>query len=149
MSGTPQLATPAQLQQAVGNARAQVPNAPDADAALALVTEALAGYSARHPEATELDNFQVLRLAIHALDGEGQYWMDQAGLLATDSCGYPVSGGFYDVNSDLSATPVVAAQPAVGELVRQQLLAQWADSYIATGSSDLGLPWRDYLADQA
>ena len=46
---------------------------------------------ARHPEATGgLDDRARARLAEVLADPSGESWMDPAGLLDGDSCGYPV-----------------------------------------------------------
>jgi hypothetical protein len=100
---------------------------------------------ARHPEvAGGLDHRARARLAEVLADPAGESWMDPAGLLDGDSCGYPVTGGFYDVKSDLGSLPA-ASDPAVRERVMAQLVAQWADDYVLTGRARLDRPWQSYV----
>lgn len=101
---------------------------------------------ARHPEVTGgLDERARARLAEVLADPTGESWMDPAGLLDGDSCGYPVTGGFYDVKSDLGSLPA-ASDPAVRDAVMAQLVREWADDYVLTGRARLDRPWQSYLA---
>lgn len=100
---------------------------------------------ARHPEATGgLDARSRARLAEVLADPSGESWMDPAGLLDGDSCGYPVTGGFYDVKSDLGSLPA-ASDPAVRDRVLARLVQEWADDYVLTGRARLDRPWQSYV----
>ena len=99
----------------------------------------------RHPEVTGgLDDRARARLAEVLADPSGESWMDPAGLLDGDSCGYPVTGGFYDVKSDLGSLPA-ASDPAVQERVMAQLVQEWSDDYVLTGRARLDRPWQSYV----
>jgi hypothetical protein len=105
------------------------------------VTELLA----RHPEVSGgLDDLARARLAEVLADPSGESWMDPAGLLDGDSCGYPVTGGFYDVKGDLGSLPA-AADPAVRDRVMSRLLQEWSDDYVLTGRARLDRPWQSYV----
>jgi hypothetical protein len=100
---------------------------------------------ARHPEVTGgLDDRARARLAEVLADPSGESWMDPAGLLDGDSCGYPVTGGFYDVKSDLGSLPA-AGDPAVQERVMARLVQEWSDDYVLTGRARLDRPWQSYV----
>ncbi len=100
---------------------------------------------ARHPEVTGgLDDRALSRLSEVLADPAGESWMDPAGLLDGDSCGYPVTGGFYDVKSDLGSLPA-ASDPAVREQVMTRLRAEWSDDYVLTGRARLDRPWQSYV----
>lgn len=100
---------------------------------------------ARHPEVTGgLDDRARARLAEVLTDPAGESWMDPAGLLDGDSCGYPVTGGFYDVKSDLGSLPA-ASDPAVRDRVMARLVQEWADDYVLTGRARLDRPWHSYV----
>lgn len=104
---------------------------------------ALAALVARHPQAAQaLDDRARARLAevVAAPDGEG--WMERAGLLDGDSCGYPVTGGYYDVKSDVAAA---TADPAAQDRVLAEMRRQWADDYVLTGRARLDRPWQEHL----
>ncbi len=104
---------------------------------------------ARHPEVTVgLDDRARSRLAEVLADPSGESWMDPAGLLDGDSCGYPVTGGFYDVKSDLGSLPA-ASDPMVREAVMARLVAEWSDDYVLTGRARLDRPWQSYVAPPA
>lgn len=92
-------------------------------------------------ERGELDPLARQRLAQVAADPTGEAWLGAAGLLATDSCGYPVEGGYYDVKSELAAAPAGTAERAL-----QRALRLWAEDYVTTGSARLDRPWREFLA---
>ncbi len=89
----------------------------------------------------ELDPLARKRLAQVAADPNGEAWLEAAGLLATDSCGYPVEGGYYDVKSELAA----AAEPDRAAQALQRLLRQWAEDYVTSGSARLDRAWREFL----
>jgi hypothetical protein len=73
---------------------------------------------ARHPEvAGALDVRALARLAEVVADPAGESWMDPAGLLDGDSCGYPVTGGYYDVKSDLASRRARAGDVQAGGAV--------------------------------
>ncbi len=117
----------------------------------AALPRAAAELLARHPELTSgLDEPASARLAEVVADPTGESWMEAAGLMDGDSCGYPVTGGFYDVKSDLSAHPA-ASDPEVGERVLKRMIQEWADDYVLTGSARLDRPWVTYVeqSDQA
>ena len=117
--------------------------APDLDAAMAAL-------AARHPEVDSgLDDRARARLAAVLADPAGESWMDGAGLLDGDSCGYPVTGGLYDVKSDLGALPAVAADPGVRDRVMARLTQEWSDDYVLTGRARLDRPWQSYVAEEA
>ena len=100
---------------------------------------------ARHPEVTGgLDERARARLAEVLADPAGASWMDPAGLLDGDSCGYPVTGGFYDVKSDLGSLPS-AGDPAVRDRVMARLVQEWSDDYVLTGRARLDRPWQSYV----
>lgn len=106
---------------------------------------AVAELLARHPEVSGgLDERALSRLAEVLADPSGQSWMDPAGLLDGDSCGYPVTGGFYDVKSDLGSLPA-ASDSAVREQVMARLVAEWADDYVLAGRARLDRPWQTYV----
>jgi hypothetical protein len=108
---------------------------------------ALSALLARHPEVTGgLDARARARLAEVLADPAGESWMDPAGLLDGDSCGYPVTGGFYDVKGDLGSLPA-AADPAVRDAVMARLVQEWADDYVLTGRARLDRPWQSYVGD--
>jgi hypothetical protein len=115
--------------------------------AVATVTETLTWFAGRHPGSAPLDPPALGRLANYALDPRGQGWADAAGLLSSDSCGYPVAGGLYDVQGDVAASPLARANPGAAEAVMDQLRAEWADDYITTGSANLERSWQEYLRD--
>jgi hypothetical protein len=116
------------------------------DDPLAAAIEALAG---RHPEAAgRLDGRARARLAEVLADPDGESWMEPAGLLDGDSCGYPVAGGLHDVRGDLAALPA-ASDPAVQERVLARLRQEWADDYVLTGRARLDRPWRTYVEPTA
>ena len=99
----------------------------------------------RHPEvAGGLDDRARVRLAEVLADPSGESWMDPAGLLDGDSCGYPVTGGFYDVKSDLASLPA-ASDPAVRDRVMARLVQEWSDDYVLTGRARLDRPWQSYV----
>jgi hypothetical protein len=104
---------------------------------------------ARHPEvAGDLDERARARLAEVLADPAGESWMDPAGLLDGDSCGYPVTGGFYDVKSDLGSLPA-ASDPAVRDQVMARLVQEWSDDYVLTGRARLDRPWQSYVPPTA
>jgi len=106
---------------------------------------AVAALLARHPEVTGvIDDRARARLAEVLADPSGESWMDPAGLLDGDSCGYPVTGGFYDVKSDLGSLPAASA-PEVREAVMARLVKEWADDYVLTGRARLDRPWQSYV----
>ncbi|MGB8022620.1 MAG: hypothetical protein WCF04_15440 [Candidatus Nanopelagicales bacterium] len=112
----------------------------------AAVAEALAALARRRPEAADgLDARAVARLKTVVSDPGGQTWMEAAGLLGSDSCGYPVAGGYQDVRGDLGALPIVAQRPEVGDRVMERLIQEWADDYVLTGEARLDRPWRSYV----
>ncbi len=92
-----------------------------------------------------LDARARARLAQVADDPQGQGWMEAAGLLATDSCGYPVEGGYYDTRSEIGARPEAAADPDLVDTVMARLIRDWADDYVLTGRARLDRPAGDYL----
>lgn len=111
---------------------------------------ALTALVQRRPEAAGgLDARAVARLWAVTADPEGQTWMDAAGLLGTDSCGYPVAGGYQDVRGDLGALPIVAQHPEVRDQVMARLVQEWADDYVLTGDARLDRPWRSYVDEVA
>jgi hypothetical protein len=102
---------------------------------------------ARHPEVVDgLDDRARARLVEVLADPTGESWMDPAGLLDGDSCGYPVTGGFYDVKSDLGSLPA-ASDAAVRDRVMARLVQEWADDYVLTGRARLDRPWQSYVDD--
>ena len=106
---------------------------------------AVAALLARHPEvAGGIDDRARARLAEVLADPAGESWMDPAGLLDGDSCGYPVTGGYYDVKSDLGSLPA-ASDPAVRAAVMARLVQEWADDYVLTGRARLDRPWQSYV----
>ncbi|MCU0301601.1 MAG: hypothetical protein MUF35_08370 [Candidatus Nanopelagicales bacterium] len=104
------------------------------------LADAIVALRARHPEADDLDARALARLGEVLADPSGTAWMESAGLLDGDSCGYPVEGGFYDVKSDLAAAGELdeTARSGVLDRVRQA----WADDYVLTGRARLDRPWR-------
>lgn len=106
------------------------------------LAQALAGLAARHPEVGPLDERARGRLAEVLADPDGEVWMERAGLLDGDSCGYPVTGGYYDVKSDLGAA---TTDPAAQDRVLAALRQDWADDYVLTGRARLDRPWREHL----
>ena len=119
-------------------------SAPDAT-----VDAAAAALAARHPEVGALDARARARLATVLADPTGEAWMDAAGLLDGDSCGYPVTGGLYDVKSDLGALPAVAADPGLRDQVMARLIQEWSDDYVLTGHARLDRPWQSYVAEES
>ena len=109
---------------------------------------AIAALLARHPEVPGLDERARARLSQVVADPTGEAWMDAAGLLEGDSCGYPVTGGYYDVKSDLAALPA-ASDPAVRDRVLARLTQEWADDYVLTGRARLDHPWTSYVEQAA
>lgn len=106
---------------------------------------AVAALLARHPEVTgRIDDRARARLAEVLADPAGESWMDPAGLLDGDSCGYPVTGGYYDVTSDLGSLPA-ASDPVVRSAVMARLVQEWADDYVLTGRARLDRPWQTYV----
>ena len=103
---------------------------------------AAAELAARRPGAT-LDQRARARLAEVLADPAGQAWMEAAGLLDGDSCGYPVEGGFYDVKAELGAMPGVDA--VARDQVMARLRQEWADDYVLTGRAALDRPWRTFV----
>jgi hypothetical protein len=103
------------------------------------LTAAIAALRTRHPEVAALDERARVRLAEVLGDAAGTSWMESAGLLDGDSCGYPVEGGLYDVTSDLAAAEL--DEPA-RSAVLQRLRQLWADDYVLTGRARLDRPWR-------
>lgn len=99
---------------------------------------------ARRPGAPALDDRARARLAEVLADPSGESWMEPAGLLDGDSCGYPVEGGYYDVKSDLGAGPATA-DPAVRDAVLARLRQDWADDYVLTGRARLDRSWQGYV----
>jgi hypothetical protein len=99
---------------------------------------------ARRPGSPALDDRARARLAEVLADPSGESWMEPAGLLDGDSCGYPVEGGFYDVKGDLGAAPATA-DPAVRDSVLARLRQDWADDYVLTGRARLDRAWQGYL----
>lgn len=113
-----------------------------ADESFEAAVSALLG---RHPEVTGgLDERARARLAEVLADPAGESWMDPAGLMDGDSCGYPVTGGFYDVKGDLASLPA-ASDPAVREHVMARLVQEWSDDYVLTGRARLDRPWLTYV----
>lgn len=107
---------------------------------------ALAALAQRRPdEADGLDSRALARLKAVVADPAGQTWMEAAGLLGSDSCGYPIAGGYQDVRGDLAALPIVAKRPEVRDLVLARLVQDWADDYVLTGAARLDRPWRSYV----
>lgn len=96
----------------------------------------------RRPDAT-LDARARSRLAEVLADPEGETWMESAGLLDGDSCGYPVEGGYWDVKGDLDAAPDL--DEATRARVLSALVQEWADDYVAGGRANLDRKWRSYL----
>lgn len=104
---------------------------------------AIEGLVGRRPEAAGgLDERARARLAEVLADPSGASWMEPAGLLDSDSCGYPVTGGYYDVKGDLGGSPQAAD---VRDRVLTRLLSEWADDYVLTGRARLDRPWHGYL----
>ncbi len=115
-----------------------------------IVDAAAAALAVRHPEVgAELDDRARARLATVLADPAGGSWMDAAGLLDGDSCGYPVTGGLYDVKSDLAALPAAAADPGLRDQVMARLIQEWSDDYVLTGRARLDRPWQSYVAEEA
>lgn len=136
---------------AVGRALAELGAVPAPDQkAVGRVSAALEDFLDRTGRSAEsLDDLMLGRLALVALDPGGDAWMDRAGLLGSDSCGYPVEGGYYDVSSDLGSHPLVVSTPDLKDRVLARLQQEWADGYVLTGSASSELPWRDYVAAAA
>jgi hypothetical protein len=110
------------------------------------LADALAALLHRHPEVPgDLDERARARLAEVLADPDGQGWMESAGLLDGDSCGYPVTGGYYDVKSDVAAA---TADPAAQDRVLGDLRRDWADDYVLTGRARLDRSWREHLGDR-
>ncbi len=102
---------------------------------------------ARNPDVpSPLDQRALERLAQVVADPSGESWMEAAGLLDTDSCGYPVAGGLFDVRSDLAALSA-ARDPGSQSKVMDRLLREWADDYVLTGRARLDRPWTMYVTD--
>lgn len=113
------------------------------------LARATAELLARHPEVVGgLDDRSRARLAQVVADPVGESWMAAAGLTDVDSCGYPVTGGLYDVRSDLAALPSAADQ-GVRDSVMQRLTHEWADDYVLTGRARLDRPWPSYVDQPA
>lgn len=106
----------------------------------------LAGLVARRPEAAGgLDAAALARLAVVVADPTGATWMEPAGLLDTDSCGYPVAGGPADVRGDLRALPAAAEDAGLVDRVMGRLVQEWADDYVLTGRARLDHRWQEHL----
>lgn len=116
------------------------------DEAVPAVLAAVADFRRDHPDAPAADPLLLTRIATVALDPSGAAWQEAAGLLDTDSCGYPVAGGLNDVRSDLAAHPLASANPQLSEAVLARLREQWLADYLQTGSADLARPWQEYLS---
>jgi hypothetical protein len=142
-----QLAPAGRVAEEIAKVRGALAQAPDEATATELVAARMAQYVAANPDATILDPRQLHRLVLWALDPDGMTWMAQAGLLATDSCGYPVAGGYYEVSADLAAEPVAVAHPDAVAPVMGRAAANWGISFVRTGAADLELPWREYLRE--
>ncbi|MGV1004644.1 MAG: hypothetical protein ACOYEV_07725 [Candidatus Nanopelagicales bacterium] len=82
----------------------------------------------------DLDERARTRLAQVAADPAGESWMASAGLLATDSCGYPVAGGYYDIKNDLA---VSKKDPAEVAEILEALRTAWAADFVTTGRARL------------
>lgn len=98
--------------------------------------------------AVALDDRARARMAEVVADPAGESWMEPAGLLDIDSCGYPVTGGYYDVRADLGALPSLAERPELRDAILARLVQEWADDYVLTGRARLDRPWQQH-ADQA
>ena len=96
----------------------------------------------RNPGHGPLDERALARLAEVVADPNGTSWMEGAGLLDGDSCGYPMAGGYYDSKDEIAAG---SRDPAVQERVLASLVAAWADDFVLTGRARLDRSWRDYL----
>lgn len=79
----------------------------------------------------ELDDAALVRLA-HVAKG-GNDWMDRAGLLTTDSCGYPEAGGYYETSSDLLAA--LGGDAALRDQALETATRDWALDYITNGQA--------------
>lgn len=88
-----------------------------------------------------LDEAALVRLA-HLARG-GNDWMDRAGLLTTDSCGYPEAGGFYDTSSDLLAA--VGGDAARRDEALGRITRDWARDYVTAGRARRDRGIREYL----
>lgn len=101
----------------------------------------------RNPgRARELDARARARLAQVLADPAGHLWMEAAGLMDSDSCGYPVTGGLADVRGDLAALPA-ARDESVRHQVLDRLTREWADDYVLTGRARLDRPWQTYVPE--
>ena len=107
---------------------------------------ALADLLDRRP-GSAIDDRARARLTEVLADPDGQAWMESAGLLDGDSCGYPVEGGYYDTKSELAAAPGSSEQARAGALAG--LVQAWADDYVLTGRARLDRSWREALVDAA
>lgn len=96
----------------------------------------------RRPDVV-VDDRARTRLAEVLADPEGQAWMESAGLLEGDSCGYPVEGGYYDVKADLAAAADLDEQQRAGVLARA--VREWSDDYVLSGRSRLDRSWRSLV----
>lgn len=105
------------------------------------IEQARAAFLERHPELSGLDERAEARLREVVVDPGGG-WMDSAGLLDGDSCGYPVEGGYYDVKGELES---MSSDEAQRKGVLDRLLADWADDYVLGGRARLDRPWRQYV----
>lgn len=140
------LADAGELDAAVRRVCAESGGALDPARAHAAAVAELDAYGRRHPDSPALDRFQLTRLATYAADPMGEGWQEQAGLLGTDSCGYPVAGGMFDVRSDMAASPLAVGHPGATELALAALRVSWADDYIQTGSARLDRGWQEPLS---
>ena len=107
---------------------------------------ALAALVERRPGSAVDDRVRA-RLAEVLADPDGQAWMESAGLLEGDSCGYPVEGGYYDTKSELAAAP--GTDDAIRARALEHLTRDWADDYALTGRARLDRSWREALVDVA
>lgn len=107
---------------------------------------ALAALLARRP-GSAVDDRARTRLSEVLADPDGQAWMESAGLLDGDSCGYPVEGGYYDTKSELAAAPGTDETTRADAL--RHLAQAWADDYVLTGRARLDRSWREALVDAA
>ncbi len=108
------------------------------------LAEAIRALTARRPDAA-LDQRARTRLGEVLADPAGEIWMEAAGLMDGDSCGYPVEGGYYDVRGELDA--VAGSDAGTRDRVMARLRQEWADDYVLTGRARLDRPWRTYLAE--
>lgn len=115
---------------------------PELGGPAAELAAATAALGARNPGSAPLDERARARLAEVLADPAGTTWMESAGLLDGDSCGYPVTGGYYDTKDELA---VATADPQVQEQALAGLVQAWADDYVLTGRARLDRPCREYL----